>query len=129
MGPLIDRSEFVLTSGTSAPVLNALARGRSLGISPVGSENMVLGSACVRAGVGLYIPSTLSQAPQSVLRSAWRHTSFRIRAEKLGRRLVMTDGGARAADIIERTVTGLPVTTADRRVPTAATGLAAALMG
>jgi UDP:flavonoid glycosyltransferase YjiC (YdhE family) len=129
MGPLIDRSEFVLTSGTSAPVLNALARGRSLGISPVGSENMVLGSACVRAGVGLYIPSTLSQAPQSVLRSAWRHTSFRIRAEKLGRRLVMTDGGARAADIIERTVTGLPVTTADRRVPTAATGLAAAVMG
>jgi UDP:flavonoid glycosyltransferase YjiC (YdhE family) len=120
MGPLIDRAEFVMTDGTSAPVLQALVRGRPLGITPVGSENMVLGPACVRAGVAVYIPNTMPPAPVDVLRSAWRQTSIRIRAGALGQRLTKTNGGSRAAGIIQTIVNGRPVAvpTPGRAAPT-----------
>jgi UDP:flavonoid glycosyltransferase YjiC (YdhE family) len=120
MGPLIDRAEFVMTAGTSAPVLQALVRGRPLGVSPVGSENVVLGPACVRAGVATYIPDSTHPAPVEVLRSAWRDDQVRIRAGIVGHSLTKANGSRRAADIIQTTVNGGPVTVSrpERAAPT-----------
>lgn len=58
MGPLIDLADMVLTSGTSAPVLAALVRGRPLAASPNGSEQPLLTGACMRAGVGVHLPKS-----------------------------------------------------------------------
>jgi UDP:flavonoid glycosyltransferase YjiC (YdhE family) len=118
MGPLLDRAEFVLTTCTSAPVLNALLRGRALGVSPDGSEQSLLAEACVRAGVAAYVPNELSPDPVKVLRSAADDSGLREQAGELGRRLAAADGGGRAADIIQRVVTGTPPrATAPTHVP------------
>jgi len=106
MRPLIDQAEMVLTSGTSAPVLNGLLRGRPLGVSPAGSEQPLLAEACVRAGVAQYIPNDLRRDPVSLLRSLWQDSGLRTRASELGRRLAAADGGQRAADVIELTAVG-----------------------
>ncbi len=100
MGPLIDRAGLVLTSGTSAPVLAALLRGRPLAVSPNGSEQPLLAGACVRAGVAVHVSNTPD--PSALLASAWRDRGLRDRARALGRRLAEGDGAARAADVIEQ---------------------------
>jgi UDP:flavonoid glycosyltransferase YjiC (YdhE family) len=117
MGPLIDRAEFVLTTCTSAPVLNALLRGRALGVSPDGSEQSLLAEACVRAGVGVYVPNEPTPDPVKVLRSAAHDSQLRKRAGELGCRLAAADGGRRAADIIEHVVTGKPPRATTRSRP------------
>jgi UDP:flavonoid glycosyltransferase YjiC (YdhE family) len=104
MGPLIDRAGLVLTSGTTAPVLAALLRGRPLGVSPDGAEQPVLAAACVRAGVGVYFTGAPGADPSAPLRSAWRDPGVRERAQELGHRLAMADSASRAADIVERVV-------------------------
>jgi UDP:flavonoid glycosyltransferase YjiC (YdhE family) len=109
MGPLIEMSVMVLTNGTSAPVLNALLRGRPLGVSPAGSEQPTLSAACVRAGVAKYIPNELSHCPSDVLGSLWLDDAVRSRARELGLRLARADGERRAADIVQRVVSGRPV--------------------
>jgi UDP:flavonoid glycosyltransferase YjiC (YdhE family) len=106
MGPLIDLAGLVLTSGTSAPVLAALLRGRALGVSPNGSEQPVLAAACVRAGVARYVPDDASSGPVGVLRSAWNDHGLRDRARALGGRLAAADSARRAADLIEQAATG-----------------------
>lgn len=105
MGPLIERAGLVLTSGTSAPVLAALLRGRPLGVSPNGSEQPVLAAACVRAGVAAYVTDDPRADHAAVLRSVWRDDATRERAADLGRLLAGAGGAARAADVVERTVT------------------------
>ncbi|MBB5825965.1 glycosyltransferase [Micromonospora carbonacea] len=115
MGPLIDQAGLVLSSGTSAPVLAALLRGRPLGVSPNGSEQPVLAAACVRAGVGVYVTDDPGADHETVLRSAWRDDAMRERARVLGRLLAGAEGAARAADIVERTVS--PTTPVRRDVP------------
>lgn len=107
MGPLIDRAGLVLTSGTSAPVLAALLRGRPLGLSPNGSEQPVLTGACVRAGVGVQVSGQPGQHPAAVVRSAWQDRRLRNRAHDLGHRLAAAGGVGRAADAVER-VAGWP---------------------
>lgn len=103
MGPFLDRAGLVLTSGTSAPVLAALLRGRPLGVAPNGSEQPVLAAACVRAGVAVYALGEAENAdPSATLRSAWQDRRLRGRAQALGRKLAATDSVSRAADIIER---------------------------
>jgi len=109
MGPLVDGAGLVLTSGTSAPVLNALLRGRPLGVSPCGSEQPVLAEACVRAGVAMYVPNELNPSPLEVVRSAWHDRGLRARAVELGKRLAAADGGGRAADIVQHAATGRTV--------------------
>jgi UDP:flavonoid glycosyltransferase YjiC (YdhE family) len=106
MGPLIDLAGLVLSSGTSAPVLAALLRGRPLGVSPNGSEQPVLAAACVRAGAARYVPDDVSGDCRGVLRSVWADRGLRDRARALGGRLAAADGARRAADLIERAVTG-----------------------
>lgn len=114
MGPLIDRAGLVLTSGTSAPVLAALLRGRPLVVSPNGSEQPVLAAACVRAGVAMDFAGRASRAsgpeagPAALLRSAWRNAAMRERARALGRRLAAADDASRAAGVIERLAGGGP---------------------
>lgn len=108
MGPLIDRAGLVLTSGTSAPVLAALLRGRPLGVSPNGSEQPVLAAACIRAGVAVHVSSKVNGDPAAVLVSAWRDEGLRRRARELGRKLAAADSAARAADIIERQAGRVP---------------------
>ncbi|MEV6979525.1 glycosyltransferase, partial [Kitasatospora sp. NPDC093806] len=71
LGPLVDRAGLVLTSGTSAPVLGALLRGRPLGVSPNGSEQPVLSAACLRAGAAVHIPRTATPDPAALLDAAW----------------------------------------------------------
>lgn len=110
MGPLIDRAGLVLTSGTSAPVLSALLRGRTLGVSPAGSEQPLLAEACVRAGIAVHVPNDRSRDPGEVLQSAWRDRNMQVRAGELGRRLAAADGGKRAADVVQTVVTGRLVT-------------------
>jgi UDP:flavonoid glycosyltransferase YjiC (YdhE family) len=83
MGPLIERSGLVLTSGTSAPVLAAL---RALDRASSGS------------------PASL----QSALWSAWHDRGMRERAGELGRRLAAADSSSRAADVIEQVSAGRP---------------------
>jgi UDP:flavonoid glycosyltransferase YjiC (YdhE family) len=104
MGPLIDRAGLVLTSGTSAPVLAALLRGRPLGVSPNGSEQPVLAAACVRAGVAVPVTDDPGADHVGVLRSAWHDDAMRRRAARFGRLLADRDGTGRAADLVEQTV-------------------------
>ena len=110
MGPLIDRAGLVLTSGTSAPVLNALLRGRPLGVSPAGSEQPLLAAACVRAGVAVHVPERAGPDSVALLRSAWDDHAMRERAGEIGRRMASTDSAARAADILLRIGHGYSVT-------------------
>jgi UDP:flavonoid glycosyltransferase YjiC (YdhE family) len=102
MGPLIDRAGLVLTSGTSAPVLASLLRGRPLGVSPNGAEQPLLAAACLRAGVAVRVPRTVTRDPAALLRSAWRDPGLRGRARDLGRELAAADSAVRAADLIEQ---------------------------
>ncbi len=108
MGPLIDRAGLVLTSGTSAPVLSALLRGRPLGVSPAGSEQPLLAAACVRAGVAVYIGNEHTTDPAAVLRRAWQAHSLRRRAGELGSKLAAAGSSRRAATFIEAAVSGSP---------------------
>uniref|UniRef100_A0AAU2JJF6 Glycosyltransferase n=1 Tax=Streptomyces sp. NBC_00049 TaxID=2903617 RepID=A0AAU2JJF6_9ACTN len=102
MGPLVDRAGLVLSSGTSAPVLAALLRGRPLALSPNGSEQTLLTGACLRAGVAVHFPNSPSVEASALLESAWRDDGLRARAHVLGSRLAAMDSAARAADIVER---------------------------
>jgi UDP:flavonoid glycosyltransferase YjiC (YdhE family) len=102
LGPLIERAGLVLSSGTSAPVLAALLRGRPLGLSPNGSEQPVLTAACVRAGVGVRLPDAAGPQPAAALWSAWHDRGLHDRARELGGRLAATGSAARAADAVER---------------------------
>lgn len=106
MGPLIDRAGFVLTSGTSAPVLGALLRGRPLGVSPAGSEQPLLAEDCVRAGVAVYLTNALSEDPAVALTAAWHNRDLRERARQLGGRLAAADSCRRAADFVHGAVSG-----------------------
>jgi UDP:flavonoid glycosyltransferase YjiC (YdhE family) len=106
MRPLIDRAGLVLSSGTSAPVLGALLRGRPHGVTPAGSEQPVLSGACVRAGVAGYVPNDPGPDPSAVLRSLWRDADMAERARSLGRTLSNADGAGRAAGIIESVAEG-----------------------
>ena len=113
MGPLVDMAELVLTSGTSAPVLGALLRGRPLAVSPNGSEQPLLSWACLRAGVAVHLPKapapsqdvrSAAAGPAALLTSALRDERLRDRAAALGRRLAAAGGPARAADVVEQLV-------------------------
>lgn len=104
MRPLVDLAGLVLTSGTSAPVLGALLRGRPLAVSPNGSEQPLLSGACLRAGVAVRLPKTPGTDPSAILTSALRDGALRARARALGRRLAAADDPAHAADVIEQVV-------------------------
>jgi UDP:flavonoid glycosyltransferase YjiC (YdhE family) len=106
MGPLIEQAGLVLTSGTSAPVLSALLRGRPLAVRPNGSEQPVLAGACVRMGVAVRMPGAPGADHAAVLASAWRDQDLRERARAAGATLAAADSAARAADIIERAGAG-----------------------
>ncbi|MFJ9641073.1 glycosyltransferase [Streptomyces sp. NPDC101178] len=105
MGPLIDLAGPVLASGTSAPVLASLLRGRPLALSPNGSEQPLLTAACLRAGVAVHLSASREHpaGPARVLDAAWRDDGLRDRARALGRRLAAVDSAALAADVVERT--------------------------
>ena len=109
MGPLVDRAVLVFTSGTSAPVLNALLRGRAMVMAPAGSEQPMLTAACVRAGVAACQPDAVFRNPVDLLRSVWCDSGMRIRAKEIGQRLAAADGAERAAAIVRRVATGGPV--------------------
>jgi UDP:flavonoid glycosyltransferase YjiC (YdhE family) len=107
MGPLIDRARLVLTSGTSAPVLNALLRARPLGMSPNGSEQPILTEACLRAGVAVHIPEHTAN-PVADLHAIHDDPALHHRADYFARRLSATDGAARAAGFVESAVSRHP---------------------
>lgn len=106
MTPLIQRAELVLTSATSAPVLNGLRNGRPLAVSPVGSEQPLLARACVRAGVAVYLPGQDGVAWSGTLSSAASDRELRDHAAGLGDRLARAEGSSRAADIIAAAAAG-----------------------
>lgn len=101
MGPLIDRSDLVLTNATSAPVLMGLCRGRPLLVAPAGSEQPLLAEACIRAGVAVRFPQDLRTDGAQVLGAAHADPALRSRAEKLGADLALLDRSERAADLVE----------------------------
>lgn len=107
LGPLVERAGLVLTSGTSAPVLGALLRGRAVVASPNGSEQPLLALACARAGVAVCLPRRAPVDAPALLESAWRDSGLRARAGALGRRLAAVPGAARAADTVERVARGI----------------------
>ncbi|MET9402387.1 glycosyltransferase [Kitasatospora sp. NPDC002965] len=102
LGPLVDLAGLVLTSGTSAPVLGALLRGRPLGVTPNGSEQPVLSGACLRAGVAVHIPRAERPDRPRPVEAAWQDDRLREGARRLGRRLAAANSPARAADVIEQ---------------------------
>ena len=102
MGPLIDWAGLVMSSGTSAPVLASLLRGRPLAVSPNGAEQPLLAAACLRAGVAVRVPPTVTGDPAALLGSAWRDRGLHGHARDLGRKLAAMDSAARAADVVER---------------------------
>ncbi len=106
MGPLIDLAGLVLTSGTSAPALAAMVRGRPLGVYPNGSEQPLLAAACVRAGVASYLFEEQSPDQIGPLAALWHDGEKRASAVVLGRRLVARHGPALAAEIAERVLAG-----------------------
>jgi len=108
MGPLIGLAGLVLTSGTSAPVLAALLRGRTMAVCPNGSEQPLLSGACVRAGVAVHLPKSPWADASALLESAWLDGGLRERAHAFGRRLAAAESGAaaRAADVVERVAQG-----------------------
>ncbi|MEU6232629.1 hypothetical protein, partial [Kitasatospora sp. NPDC047058] len=114
LGPLVDLAGLVLTSGTSAPVLAALLRGRALGVSPNGSEQPLLAGALLRAGVAVHVPRTAAPDASAPVEAAWRDDLLRERARRLGRRLAAADGAARAAEVIEHAA-GQPATSTQNR--------------
>jgi UDP:flavonoid glycosyltransferase YjiC (YdhE family) len=101
MGPLIDRSEMVLTNATSAPVLMGLRRGRPLLVAPAGAEQPLLAEACIRAGVAVRFPQDLKTDGAQALSAAHADPVLRSRAEKLGADLALLDQSERAADLVE----------------------------
>ena len=108
MGPLIDLAGLVLTSGTSAPVLAALLRGRPLGVCPNGSEQPLLAAACVRAGVAAHVLDQRRDDHLELLRAIWRDNEMRASAIGLGRRLAARESAERAAEIAEGALAGRP---------------------
>lgn len=102
MGPLIDLAGLVISSGTSAPVLAALLRGRPLGVCPNGAEQPLLAGACVRLGIARHVLGYNCDDHQAVLRSAWQDRGMAEQARALGRRLASAGSASRAADLIER---------------------------
>ncbi|MET8100353.1 glycosyltransferase [Streptomyces sp. NPDC005236] len=103
MSPLVDRADLVLTNATSAPVLAALLHGKPLLVAPNGSEQQVLATACLRAGVARRLPE--SGAPAADLRAAVEETAndpqMRSRAEEIGGLLADGKSETRAADAVE----------------------------
>lgn len=108
MGPFVDLAGLVLASGTSAPVLAAVVRGRPLMLSPNGSEQPLLTGACVRAGVAARLSNSPAVRPGESLAQVWHDGELRSRVRALGDRLAAIDGPARAADIVERVVQASP---------------------
>jgi UDP:flavonoid glycosyltransferase YjiC (YdhE family) len=102
MGPLIDRAGLVLSSGTSAPVLASLLRGKPLGVAPNGAEQPLLAAACQRAGVAVRVPGNATGDLAVLLRSAWQDRGLHGHARDLGRKLAAVDSAARAGDIVEQ---------------------------
>jgi len=105
MGPLIERSELVLTNATSAPVLAGLSRGRPLVVAPAGSEQPLLAEACLRAGVAARFPQDPGDACAAVLEAARADPALRSRAADLAADLSRMDGD-RAADLVEKAPAG-----------------------
>ncbi|MFD8740233.1 glycosyltransferase [Streptomyces sp. NPDC059618] len=103
MGPLVARSDLVLTNATSAPVLGALLHGKPLLVAPNGSEQQVLAAACLRAGVARRLPDPGTSAAD--LRAAVEETAYdpelRSRAREIGGLLADGKSESRAADAVE----------------------------
>ncbi|MEO3813305.1 hypothetical protein ABGB17_30250 [Sphaerisporangium sp. B11E5] len=111
MGPLIELSEMVLTSGTSSPVLAALRHGRPLAVAPAGSEQPLLADACERAGVAVRFPGEgTAAALTGALDRALTRETVRRRARWLGARLRDAGGAAAAAGHVVSTVSSAPAT-------------------
>jgi UDP:flavonoid glycosyltransferase YjiC (YdhE family) len=106
MGPLVDRAGLVLTSGTSAPVLAALRRGRPLAVAPNGSEQPVLAAATTRLGVAARVPDGPAAALRATLAAAWGNAGLLRSAADVRDELAAAGGARRAADMIERAATG-----------------------
>ena len=106
MGPLLDRAGLVLTTATSSPVLGALLRGTPLGVSPAGSEQLLLSEALVRAGVAARVPDAPGPDPAGTLLRLWQDVELRGRAQAFGVRLAAADGAALAAETVEDVVAG-----------------------
>ncbi|MEV0730565.1 hypothetical protein [Polymorphospora sp. NPDC050346] len=98
MGPLIDMSEVVLTSGTSSPVLAAASRGKPMVVAPAGSEQPLLAEACRRAGIA--VPLTAGTGGADALVCARDHETMRARVRSLGARLNGTAGAAAVAAFV-----------------------------
>lgn len=108
LGPLVDRSDLVMTNGTSAPVLAALRRAKPLVLAPNDSEQPLLSQACVRIGVGRYCPRRLPDVA-SVLTSTSTDMRLRARVDALAGQFADPTGADVAADVVQSVVRGAPV--------------------
>ncbi|MEU9335610.1 glycosyltransferase [Streptomyces sp. NPDC048290] len=103
MAPLVERADLVLTNATSAPVLGALLHGKPLLVAPNGSEQQVLATACLRAGVARTFPADGSRAAvlREAVADAARDPGLRARAVAVGGLLAGSKSESRAADAVE----------------------------
>ncbi|MFE9452209.1 glycosyltransferase [Streptomyces sp. NPDC006739] len=98
LGPLLERADLVVSSGTSAPVLAALLHGRPLLVSPDGGEQKVLAAACRNAGVAAALSRTTGAAS---LHAVARDRALHARAGQLADALRQTKSESLAADAVE----------------------------
>lgn len=103
MGPLVARSDLVLTNATSAPVLAALLHGKPLLVAPNGSEQQVLAAGCLRAGVARRLPEpgARAEALRAAVHDTARDDGLRARAEEVAGLFADGKSEARAADAVE----------------------------
>ncbi|GAA1030944.1 hypothetical protein GCM10009557_24670 [Virgisporangium ochraceum] len=104
MGPLIDMSEVVLSSGTSAPVLAAASRGKPMVVAPAGSEQPLLAEACRRAGIAVRLHTGTGGAAGAdgadALTWACGDEAMRWRVQSLAAQLNGTASAAAAAAFV-----------------------------
>ncbi|CAM5562547.1 glycosyltransferase (plasmid) [Streptomyces viridifaciens] len=98
MSPLVSSSELVITSATSAPVLNALVLRKPMAVAPAGGEQALLAESCIRTGLAHKIPA---DAAAQFLFQTVQDSQLREKIEILGSRLSETRGNIAAADHIE----------------------------
>ncbi|WP_145501155.1 glycosyltransferase [Streptomyces sp. CFMR 7] len=100
MSPLLERSDLVVSSGTSAPVLGSLLHRRPLLVSPNGGEQAVLAAACRRAGVAAVLDRTRGGGQ---LRTAADDDVMTGRTHRMSNEFAQAKSESRAAQAVEET--------------------------
>jgi MGT family glycosyltransferase len=99
---VLSKAHAVLCNGGSGAVMGALVRGRPLVLAPLAADQPENALRCAERGVGITLGRVALSATsiRDAVRRILQESSFRTRAEELGRKLATLDGPARAAELL-----------------------------